>query len=318
MASRPATARRPTHRVPDDAARRLDRLVASATAPGSQPPHEVVPDGVRLDDDWPDERAASRRAGLVDAVVPQSLRGARWSVGASAVLALLVLVAVAGVAAAVRTAQAAPGVPVPARTVATTAATPLPATTAAGPVPAVTTGTDPAVEPAAGAAQGAATGPPAAGSLVVVHVVGAVGAPGLVTLPVGARVGDALAAAGGAGLDADLARVNLARLVVDGEQVVVPRPGEDVAVAPQAPMSPAGPGAPDAAAGAGGPAPGPLDLNAATLEQLDALPGLGPVLAQRVLDFRTEHGGFTTVDELREVSGIGDAVMADLEPLVRV
>jgi competence protein ComEA len=125
-------------------------------------------------------------------------------------------------------------------------------------------------------------------------------------------VADALQAAGGAAGDADLTRVNLARPVVDGEQVHVPRPGEVLEPVP-------GPG-PTAANGAAGPAASgaPVDLNTATLDQLDALPGIGPVLAQRILDWRAEHGRFSTVEELAEVSGIGDSVLEQVRPLVRV
>ncbi|HUX71684.1 MAG TPA: helix-hairpin-helix domain-containing protein [Cellulomonadaceae bacterium] len=138
---------------------------------------------------------------------------------------------------------------------------------------------------------------------VVVHVVGQVASPGVVRLPPGARVTDAIAAAGGATADADLSVVNLARVLVDGEQVLVPRPGE-TSIAP-------GQGA-AVAAGA------PLDLNAATLAELDALPGIGPVLAQRILDWRAAHGRFTDVEELAEVSGIGPSALSRLRDRVRV
>jgi len=138
---------------------------------------------------------------------------------------------------------------------------------------------------------------------VVVHVVGQVVNPGVVRLPAGARVTDAIAAAGGAAGDADLTAVNLARVLVDGEQILVPRPGE--AVTP--PQRPAG----DAADVL-------VDLNAATLADLDALPGIGPVLAQRVLDWRTAHGRFADVEELAEVPGIGPSVLAGLRERVRV
>lgn len=188
-----------------------------------------------------------------------------------------------GVAAAVRTAEATPGVPVPARPAAIESS-PTPGTTAAAPEEPGTPSGD-----------------------VVVHVVGAVPAPGLVTLAAGSRVADALDAVGGADAEADLTRVNLARLLVDGEQVVVPRPGEPLPAA-----------APSAGADGADSTGGLLDLNAATLDQLDELPGIGPVLGQRILDWRTEHGAFTAVGELAEVSGIGDAVLADLEPLVTV
>lgn len=144
---------------------------------------------------------------------------------------------------------------------------------------------------------------------VAVHVVGQVRHPGVVDLPAGARVQQALAAAGGALRTADLARVNLARFVVDGEQVVVPRPGD-----PAAPV--AGPLAP--VPGGTATAATPVDLNAAGAADLDALPGVGPVLAQRILDWRSQHGRFTSVDELGEVSGIGEAVLGRLRSLVRV
>lgn len=146
-------------------------------------------------------------------------------------------------------------------------------------------------------------------SRVAVHVVGQVRHPGVVDLPAGARVQQALAAAGGALPAADLARVNLARFVVDGEQVVVPRPGEAAALV-------AGPVAPGS--GGTGTAIAPVDLNAAGAADLDALPGVGPVLARRILDWRSQHGRFSSVDELGEVSGIGEAVLSRLRPLVRV
>lgn len=143
------------------------------------------------------------------------------------------------------------------------------------------------------------------GDAVVVHVVGEVAAPGVLTLPVGARVVDAIDEAGGPLPTADVAALNLARELVDGEQVVVPRPGDP----PPAPVVPSGAVA----------APGtPLDLNAADLAALDGLPGIGPVLAERILAWRDEHGRFTTVEELAEVPGIGPSLLGDLRDLVRV
>jgi competence protein ComEA len=161
-----------------------------------------------------------------------------------------------------------------------------------------------------------ATAPPGTGE-VVVHVAGAVRRPGVVRLPPGARVVDAVAAAGGPGRTAELASVNLARPVVDGEQLLVLARGQ---------QPPAGAGAvaarPGGAAGVpGGPVGGTsavVDLNTATVADLDGLPGVGPVLAQRILDWRSRHGRFSSVDELREVSGIGAARFADLKPRVRV
>ncbi|MDQ1642723.1 MAG: competence protein ComEA [Actinomycetota bacterium] len=139
---------------------------------------------------------------------------------------------------------------------------------------------------------------------LVVHVAGAVRRPGLVELAGHARVADALAAAGGPARDAELASVNLARPVVDGEQIVVLTKG----------AAPAAGTFPGVAPGGGG----PVDLNAATLAQLDGLPGVGPVLAQRIVDWRSAHGRFGSVDELREVTGIGAARFADLKARVRV
>lgn len=140
---------------------------------------------------------------------------------------------------------------------------------------------------------------------VLVHVVGQVARPGVVSIPDGGRVLDAIAAAGGALSSADLSRVNLARLVVDGEQIQVPAPGEALSAPP-------GPGP---AGGTGGQI---VDLNTADLAALDALPGVGPVLAQRILDWRREHGRFSAVQELGEVSGIGERLLAQLTPRVRV
>jgi competence protein ComEA len=142
------------------------------------------------------------------------------------------------------------------------------------------------------------------GSTVVVSVVGQVVAPGLVTLPAGSRVADALAAVGGLLPEADPAAVNAAALLSDGQQIAVGVPGA---------AAPAAGAAPGAAAGGG-----PLDLNSATVAELDALPGIGPVLAQRIVDHRSAHGPFTSVDQLDDVSGIGPAIFADLVDRVRV
>jgi competence protein ComEA len=118
---------------------------------------------------------------------------------------------------------------------------------------------------------------------------------------------DALRAAGGPLPGADLQTLNLARKLTDGELVAVGVPGP----APAAGADPGGAG------GAGGPT-GPVDLNTATLAELDTLPGVGPVLAQRILDWRTAHGQFASVDQLADVPGIGESRMAQLRDLVRV
>lgn len=155
----------------------------------------------------------------------------------------------------------------------------------------------------------AGTATPSPGT-VVVHVVGEVVAPGLVWLRAGSRVSDAVAAAGGAAPGADLAAVNLARVVNDGEQIVVP-----------APVPGAAPGAVATAATGTGSTSGPaplVNLNSADLAALDALPGIGPVLAQRILDWRGKHGRFSDVAELGEVPGIGDKLLGQLRALVRI
>ena len=143
---------------------------------------------------------------------------------------------------------------------------------------------------------------------VTVHVTGAVVMPGLAVLAQGSRVADAVAAAGGAQADADVDALNLARVLVDGEQLHVPAIGE----APTAAPSPTT-GAADAWR-----ADGLLDLNLATEADLDQLPGIGPVLAVRINEWRDANGPFTDVAQLREVSGIGDATFEELAPLVTV
>lgn len=183
---------------------------------------------------------------------------------------------------------------------------------------------------AAGGAAGAGSGAGAAAGGVVVDVRGKVRSPGVQRLPAGSRVADALRAAGGVRPGTKTDGLNRARLLIDGEQVVVGgpvAPGAGAGAVGGAGAAPgsgagsgAGPAAGGAAAGAGGgtgAAAGPVGLNTATAEQLDTLPGVGPVLAQHIIDYRTEHGGFRSVDELREVNGIGEKRFADLQNLVR-
>ena len=148
-------------------------------------------------------------------------------------------------------------------------------------------------------------------SELVVAVAGQVVRPGVVRLPTGSRVGDAVAAAGGALPGASTGLLNLARKVVDGEQVLVggdPAPGAAGQEGPVGRESAAG----RAAAG------GRLDLNTATATDLDALPGIGPVLAQRIVDWRVENDRFGSVEQLREVTGIGEAKFQDLKAKVTV
>ncbi|MFB7180770.1 helix-hairpin-helix domain-containing protein [Streptomyces sp. NPDC056257] len=176
----------------------------------------------------------------------------------------------------------------------------VPALVAPGVVPAAATATaGPAAAPAGG-------GGAAGGARIVVDVSGKVRDPGVRRLPAGSRVEDALAAAGGVRPGTDTTGLNRARVLVDGEQVLVgaaqPPPGGVVAGA--------GPGS-------AGPASGPLSLGSATVAQLDGLPGVGPVLAQHIVDFRTARGGFRSVEELRQVDGIGERRFADLRTRVR-
>ncbi|MFF3376707.1 helix-hairpin-helix domain-containing protein [Streptomyces sp. NPDC002680] len=156
-----------------------------------------------------------------------------------------------------------------------------------------------------------------AGAQIVVDVSGKVREPGVHRLPAGSRVADALRAAGGVRPGTKTEGLNRARFLVDGEQVVVggavPAPGAVMGGA----VGPGGVAAGGSVGGAGvGPA-APVSLNTATVDQLDTLPGVGPVLAQHIIDYRTQHGGYRSVDELREVNGIGDRRFADLRNLVQ-
>jgi len=156
--------------------------------------------------------------------------------------------------------------------------------------------------PAAGSSQRADGG--GGGARIYVHVAGAVRRPGLLRLPDGARVAAAVDRAGGPLRRADLSGLNLAARLEDGQQVIVPRRG----ATPGAAGSPAATGAPPPGS-AGAPK---LSLGAATVEQLDGLDGIGPTLAQRIVEYRTEHGGFRSLSELREVEGIGEKRFASL------
>jgi len=330
----------------------------TASTPGGRTGREGLDRRSRPDGgDGRHRRPAPPRPRLL--TVPVSLRGASVRPRRTAVLGLLlVLVLVTGVLgvrlALARSSATPEPVPVPAAAHGPPAglqsrSVPAAFATAPGAVPGSAPGVAPGVAPGATAGTGTATGPAGAVSAagaaggtaappsgvpgtapeVVVHVVGAVARAGVVRLLPGSRVLDAVTAAGGASLGADLAQLNLARPVIDGEQVHVPKKGETL---PAGASQAAGPGISGAAggvgaaggAGAGGPGAGsggagvPVDLNSADLAALDTLPGVGPVLAQRIVDWRTEHGRFSSVDELGEVSGIGDKLLAQISPKVRV
>jgi len=161
-------------------------------------------------------------------------------------------------------------------------------------------GADPTAPPSKGAL------PAATSAFVVVDVAGAVRRPGVYRLRQGARITDAIARAGGATSRAQIVSVDLAAPLADGEQVLVPSAGDSGSGAV------AGVGA-----AAGGPSTSaPIDLNTATAEQLDTLPGVGPVTAQKIVEYRQTHGPFTSVDQLDAIPGIGAARIADLKGLV--
>ncbi len=166
-----------------------------------------------------------------------------------------------------------------------------------------TTADIPALTAPSATSSSEAAAPASAASIVVVDVAGAVHRPGLYHLPQGARIADAIARAGGVTKHADQALVNLAAPLADGEQVVVP---SSTCREPRRRSPPAG-----------GPSPtSPVDLNSATVEQLDALPGVGPVTAQKIIDYRTQNGPFRSVDDLDAIPGIGPARIDNLRGLV--
>lgn len=296
--------RRSSHsHAADVARRRLELLSAELAAirpdPVDPPSHDVgagsgEPPPVTTRPPGPPGRHAHRARGWVEDRLPPGLQG-RVRVGPSQLTVVAVLVAAAlGFLAwwSVRAAD-------PGQLVATGAsARPL---------------AEPEVEPLVSApGPSPPSGAPSAsphgtiGADVVVDVAGKVRRPGIVRLPAGSRVVDALDEAGGARRGVDLTGLNLARLLVDGEQVLVgvrTVPG----VAPSAAAGPAG-----AAASAG-----PLvNINTADAEELDTLPGVGPVTAAAILQWRADHGAFSAVEELMEVSGIGDVTLAEMAPFV--
>jgi competence protein ComEA len=151
---------------------------------------------------------------------------------------------------------------------------------------------------------------------VMVYVCGAVRRPGVVRLPEGARVADAIDLAGGPTGDAELSAVNLAAKVGDGQQIVVPERGASGAASGGAAAAPAG-----AAAGAAGTAAAPgalVNLNTASLQELETLSGVGPSTAQKIIDYRTANGGFTSIEQLMEVPGIGDAKFAAVKDSITI
>lgn len=244
--------------------------------------------------------------------LPGSLTTARWAVNGAAVRGMVVVVVVLAAVLGVRVAwaerQAAPQ-PVPVAAQPETAAT-----TATGPTPAAGAPT----AAAASTEQTAGTPSPESPD-VLLHVIGAVRRPGVVEVAAGSRVQDAVEAAGGLRADADLTRINLARVAGDGERLWVPVRGEEPppdlpsVASTHAPTSAGVDGTP------GGQEPqvdAVVDLNTADQAGLETLPGVGPVTAQRILAWRVEHGAFSAVEELLEVSGIGERTLDQLRPHV--
>lgn len=233
-----------------------------------------------------------RLAGRLADSLPATLRG-RWGITAHhvTVIALLVATALAGATWWALQAQPEPVGALP--------ETDLPS---AAPTAGAST-TDPA------STSSGETASATAGPVLVVHVAGKVRRPGIVELPAGSRVIDALRAAGGARQGVDVSGLNLARPLADGEQIVV-------GPAPSNAGGAAGPSVPSSGSAPAGPAL--VNLNTATGAELEQLPGVGPVTASSILEWRTEHGRFSTVDELLEVSGIGEKTLAELRDLVTV
>lgn len=277
----------------DDGERVRSRLDAIARAAGDY--GEELPTGGRADRDdgygsGEPEPGAPEPLRLID-----RLRAARWQTGRGGTAALGVVGVVAALVAFVVVWREQP---VP---------------QAVPPLPSVVTGSEPAAVPPAGAAA-----PPPAPEELVVSVVGLVGAPGLVTVVPGARVADALTAAGGALPGADLAGINLAQRVADGDQIVVgvlpPDPPPPASGVSSAGAGTSGGSSATASEGGGG----PVNLNTADVAALDALPGVGPVTAAAIIGWREANGPFADVEQLGEVDGIGPARLARLRALVTV
>jgi competence protein ComEA len=292
-----------------------NEAAAEAAAPAGTAPDATAPDGTAPDGDAPDGDGegqhhghggpgrharrplgrAERTGGWLRDRLPPTLQG-RVGLGLGHLAVVVVLVVAAlGVTAwwALRADRGGTPVPAASRAVGGTVA---PAGGAAAPG-------EPLIEPVVTPEEPVSETP---APLLVVDVAGKVRRPGIVTLEQGARVVDALEAAGGARRGVDLTALNLARLLTDGEQLLVgvtPPPG----VAPPAAAAPT--------AGVEGP-PSLVNINTATEAQLDDLPGVGPVTASAIVQWRTENGPFSAVDELIEVSGIGEATLAEMAPFV--
>ncbi|WBQ03187.1 helix-hairpin-helix domain-containing protein [Kribbella sp. CA-293567] len=297
---------------PDPEARRqaLSRLQAASRRPAPQAGRSEDFDEFKAED------PEVIRGGWTPPIdLPDRLKGPLWTLSPRHVVVLAIILVVGLTWAAYSLLRTNPE-PIPTTpgslTTGSPVATPtqVPATPGAATPGAATPGT--AISGTALPTQGSSSGAPGSPTTVVVHVAGKVRRPGLVRTPTGSRVADVLEAAGGALPGVDLTSVNLARQVTDGEQIVVGMPALAPVGTPTAGKSTGPVGTP------GAPSATPVDLNTATLAQLDGLPGVGPVLAQRILDWRNEHGRFTSTDELQEVPGVGPKKFESLKPHVRV
>jgi competence protein ComEA len=286
--------------APDPGAREraLARLAARA------PQHDEA-------DQELEERDEEVRGGWIpEAVRPERLRGARWALAPRHVVVLAVVLSIGLAWAAWSVFRARPETLPDARPPTTlTSGAPVTQPCPSG-QPCPSPGAQPS--PGTGSSSGAQPSqgvPGQAAGTVVVHVAGKVRRPGLVRAPTGSRVADILTLAGGPLPGVDLTTLNLARQVTDGEQILVgqPAPPGSSSTAPGTTSNPST-----------APAAAPVNLNTATLDQLDALPGVGPVLAQRILDYRTQNGPFTTIDQLQEVPGVGPKKFDSLKPHVRL
>jgi competence protein ComEA len=277
---------------PDALAAARARLLAARSPLGAGDdtvPLPILSTMDRPDDPGPDDTGAgpvTPRRDWLAGLVPKSLAGARPDPGTRPVAALTAAAVAVAVLLAFLTWRSRP--------VAVAAPPPAPVSTLVASPAAASSRSSPAAVP------------------IVVAVSGKVRRPGVVRLVTGARVIDAVQAAGGALPGADLGVLNLARRLTDGELVTV---GLPVAAVPSAPVPADSASAPVAGADGSG---ATLDLNAATVGQLDGLPGVGPVLAQRIVDYRAAHGRFDSVDQLRDVDGIGEAKFARLRDKVTV
>ncbi|MEU4290276.1 ComEA family DNA-binding protein [Kribbella sp. NPDC026596] len=285
--------------APDPGAREraLERL-------GARPPEHAP-------DEHLEERDEEVRGGWIpESVRPERLRDARWTLSPRHVVVLAAVLAIGLSWAAWSVFRTRPETLPDTRPSTAATGSPVAQPSSGSQSPAAAGTTQPAGAQASPSQPGQSTGIPGQPTgLVVVHVAGKVRRPGLVRAPTGSRVADVLALAGGPLPGVDLTTLNLARQVTDGEQIIVGQPNAlPPASTPGATTSSAPTALPEA----------PVNLNTATLDQLDALPGVGPVLAQRILDYRTQNGPFTTIDQLQEVPGVGPKKFDSLKPHVRL